>query len=368
MSKYKNNIYLCASNEAEIYLMEDSFPEQAAFFSDVLDMGNISRLGTIKWTAATPQDTTIRLYTRSGNTEGPDETWSSWSSPYLVSDGSKIESPSARYLQWKALLMTSNRKNSPIIDSVTVSYLPLNDAPIISDYKISVKGIALKERSESGDSDPRLDELENNINASKPGGEDNQPLTKNLSTAKDYYQEGALSLLWKAEDPNGDNIIFSLYYKSETENEWKQIGKDYTKNFYTWDTKAISDGIYRIKIVASDSVDTPENIALQSEMTTEPITVDNTGPVISKPTVEIKSSSAKIIFNVKDNLSSIVKCKYSVNGGGWKIIFPDDQINDTLKEDYTLTLKLEKKGEYNITFQALDTENNISTASVSFNY
>lgn len=368
MAKYKNNIYICASNEAEIYLLEDSFPEQAAFFSDVLDMGNVSKLGTIKWNAITPQDTTIRLFTRSGNTENPDETWSSWSTPYLVSEGSKIESPSARYVQWKASLMTSNRKNSPVIDSVTVSYLPMNDAPMIMDYKLSIKGIALKERNEPGDSDPRLDELENIISASKPVNENDQPMTKNLSTSKDYYQEGALSLIWKAKDPNGDNMLFSLAYKGETEKEWKQLVKDYRKNFYTWDTKAIPDGVYRIKIVASDSLDTPDNFALESRLITEPITVDNTGPVISKPMMEIKSSAANIIFNVKDNLSPIVKCKYSVNGGEWKIIFPDDQINDTLKEDYKLILKLEKKGEYNITFQAIDSENNISTTSASFDY
>jgi len=368
MSNYKGNIYLCSGNEAEIYLMEDSYPEQAVFFSEVCDTENVSRFGTVKWTGATPLDTAIRLYTRSGNTENPDDTWSNWSAPYLVSEGSRIESPSARFIQWKSVLMTSNRKNTPYLDSVTVSYLPLNDSPVISDLKISIKGIAVKERGEAGDSDPRLVELEKFISQNNSDGDKNKPFARNNATSKDFYQEGALSFLWKAEDPNGDDIAFSIYYKGETESEWKLLIKDYEKNFYTWDTKTVPDGFYRIKITASDAVDTPDDIALETQLISEIIAIDNTGPAISKPLVEVKSSSAKISFNIKDNLSAIASCKYSINGGKWKIIFPDDLISDTLKEDYTLNLKLEKKGEYTVTFQAFDAENNLATGSVTFTY
>jgi hypothetical protein len=368
MSNYKGKTYICSGNEAEIYLMEDSYPEQAVFYSDAYDTENVSRFGTVKWMGATPQDTAIRLYTRSGNTENPDDTWSNWSAPYLVSDGSRIESPSARFIQWKSVLMASNRKNTPYLDSVTVSYLPLNDSPIISGLKISIKGIAVKERGEPGDSDPRLVELEKLNSQNNSDSDKNKPFARNNATSKDYYQEGALSFLWKAEDPNGDAISFSLYYKGEMESEWKLLIKDYEKNFFTWDTKTVPDGFYRIKITASDAVDTPDDIALETQFISEIITIDNTGPVISKPLVEVKSSSARISFSIKDNLSAIAGCKYSINGGKWKIIFPDDSISDTLKEDYTLNLKLEKKGEYTITFQAFDAENNLSTGSVTFTY
>lgn len=366
MSTYKGNIYICASNEAEIYLMEDSFPEQAVFYSQVLDTANVSKFGTVKWNASTPQDTAVRLYSRSGNTEEPDDTWSGWSVPYIAADGSKIESPSARFIQWKALLISSNRKNTPSIDSVTLSYLPLNDEPRVIDLKISVKGIALKERNDSGEMDPRLEELEKTVTNGKPNSAKDNSMSRNISSAKDFYQEGALSFIWKAEDPNGDSIIFDLYYKDESDKEWKVLEKDYIKNFYTWDTKTVADGNYRIKITVSDSVDTPSNIALSSEFISESVVIDNTGPVVSKPTFEIKSSSVKVLFNAKDNLSPIVKCKYSVNGEKWQMLFPDDLINDTLKEDYTLNLKLEKKGEYTIVFQVYDMENNISTTSVTF--
>jgi hypothetical protein len=368
MSNYKGNIYLCSGNEAEIYLMEDGYPEQAVFFSDVCDTGNISKFGTVRWMGTTPQDTAIRLYTRSGNTENPDDTWSNWSSPYLAPEGSKIESPSARFVQWKSILMTQNRKSTPYLDSVTVSYLPLNNSPVISDLKISIKGIAVKERSETGDSDPRLVELEKFISQNSSDGEKNKPFAKNNATSKDFYQEGALSFLWKAVDPDGDDISFSIYYKGETESEWKLLIKDYEKNFYTWDTKTVPDGFYRIKITASDSIDTPDDIALETKFISEIITIDNSGPSISKPLVELKASSARITFSIKDNLSAIASCKYSINGGKWKILFPDDLISDTPKEDYTLNLKIEKKGEYTVTFQAFDAESNISTGSVTFTY
>ncbi len=46
----------------------------------------------------------IEVFTRSGNTETPDETWSPWSAAYTAPSGSPITSPKARYLQWRVAL------------------------------------------------------------------------------------------------------------------------------------------------------------------------------------------------------------------------------------------------------------------------
>ena len=55
------------------------------------------------------------MFTRSGNTATPDDTWSAWSGPYAVSEGEEIKSPNARYLQWKAVLTGKQATPDPDI-------------------------------------------------------------------------------------------------------------------------------------------------------------------------------------------------------------------------------------------------------------
>ena len=66
------------------------------------------RWGVIRWRAA-PQPGEVNVFTRSGNTATPDETWSAWSKPYSNPGGEQIVSPNARYLQWRAVLTASRR-------------------------------------------------------------------------------------------------------------------------------------------------------------------------------------------------------------------------------------------------------------------
>ena len=51
----------------------------------------------------------VQLFTRSGNTEKPDDSWSDWVGPYTRAGGEAIKSPAARFLQWKAVLTQARR-------------------------------------------------------------------------------------------------------------------------------------------------------------------------------------------------------------------------------------------------------------------
>ena len=56
--------------------------------------------GLIRWEGAG----SVALFTRSGNTEKPDDSWSDWAGPYTRKEGDAIKSPPARFLQWRAVL------------------------------------------------------------------------------------------------------------------------------------------------------------------------------------------------------------------------------------------------------------------------
>ena len=79
--------------------------------------------------------TALRFRTRSGNSTRPDRTWSDWSDPLSDPAGSRISSPNARYIQWKAEF-TGRAGATPVLDNVTVAYLPQNMPPVVKTINV----------------------------------------------------------------------------------------------------------------------------------------------------------------------------------------------------------------------------------------
>ena len=107
--------------------------------SDILDAGNTSTWGALRWTVSTPAGTSAALRTRSGNTSKPDETWSEWSAAMTVAAGEQIRSPKARYLQWRAVL-SGKPGVTPVLTSVTAAYQPRNIRPEVKSITVHPAG------------------------------------------------------------------------------------------------------------------------------------------------------------------------------------------------------------------------------------
>src|SRR6185437_1333858 len=100
------------------------------------DAGTVATWGAIRWRASGSQKD-VQLFTRSGNTATPDDTWSPWSSAYTHEGGEPIASPKARYLQWRAVLTSPGSSgDGPVLTSVTAAYLPRNLRPIVSSITV----------------------------------------------------------------------------------------------------------------------------------------------------------------------------------------------------------------------------------------
>src|SRR5712692_4344799 len=109
----------------------------------------VSTWGAISWRGAAPGGSRIDLFTRAGNTETPDDTWSVWSSAYANADGSSITSPKARYLQWRAVL--TGKGDGPVLTSVTAAYLQRNLRPQVRSVTVHPPGIVFQKPFATGD-------------------------------------------------------------------------------------------------------------------------------------------------------------------------------------------------------------------------
>ena len=88
------------------------------FTSRVFDAGGPANWGALSFTGQTPTGTGIVVRVRTGNTAIPDGSWSSFTP---VSSGGAIGGNS-RYIQYQAELTTSDAKQTPVLQEVSIGY------------------------------------------------------------------------------------------------------------------------------------------------------------------------------------------------------------------------------------------------------
>src|SRR5258708_35031819 len=85
-------IIAATSNPGKVFSLAATQAATGTYNSDVRDAGTVATWGVIRWRAASKPGE-VELFTRSGNTATPDETWSSWSKAYTAANGERIASP-----------------------------------------------------------------------------------------------------------------------------------------------------------------------------------------------------------------------------------------------------------------------------------
>ena len=122
-------LYAASSNLGKIFVLGPGPENEGTYESDVFDAKVFSRWGRAEFRGAGSVD----LLARSGNVDNPDRNWSPWK-PVNLTKESETGVPAARYAQWKAVLHAGSVR--PLVDTVTLNYLPKNVAPEIEDVSV----------------------------------------------------------------------------------------------------------------------------------------------------------------------------------------------------------------------------------------
>ena len=61
-----------------------------------------------------------------------------------------------------------------------------------------------------------------------------------------------ITLTWQAEDPDGDRLVYNVYFRGEDETQWKLLRSNTHDNSITFDADVLADGKYFFRVVASD--------------------------------------------------------------------------------------------------------------------
>ncbi len=347
-----SDLYAATSNVAKLFRIGVSPSHEGTFESPIKDTKFVSRWGVLAWRGDLPAGCELQFYTRSGNSERPDNTWSDWAGPYSDRNGEALKNPAARYLQWKAILRASGDK-SPTLDEVTISYLNENLPPQIHSLNVSTTG----ERTSAAGVPANL---------AMSGGLSVGASSSGFGSAPQSASSGKtpITLAWQADDPNGDQLIYSLYLKATDEQDWHLLKDKIHQTNYTIDPTALADGKYVARLVASDEESNPPNLARKSELLSAPFWVDNTPPDVEVLRQNVTGSTAEVQFSAEDSTSPLRSAETSLDGQDWHDVLSDDGIVDSRRETFTVKLTHLQAGEHVLTLRASDTSGNIGVGKV----
>ena len=343
------------SNPGRLLRLSTTRADRGTYTSDVRDAQTVAAWGTIKWQEGTTGGR-VEIATRSGNTRTPDETWSEWSAAYTDREGSPITSPRARYLQWRAVL-TAGRNETPYLTSVTAAYLPRNLRPRVTSITVHPPGTVFQRPFPV---DPEIAGFEGDL----PERRANAGQGNNLSSptlGRRTYQRGLLTIVWRAEDENRDDLTYDVQYRREGETTWKSLKRAMSEAILVWDTSSVPNGRYFVRVVAADTPSNSPATALTGAMESTSFDIDNTPPVVTVTSVRRDGTRTIVAFEVRDDSSAVQKAEFSLDGDRWQTVYPRDGIADSRTEQFELIFEGDAAAR-GVIIRATDALNNATSA------
>jgi hypothetical protein len=306
-------LYATTSNLGKIFVLGSAPESEGSYESDVFDAKIFSRWGRVDFRGTG----TVDLLARSGNVDNPDRNWSPWKQVDL-SKGAEMGVPAARYAQWKVVLHAGSTK--PTIDTVTLDYLPKNVTPELDDVSVQI-GVRYQPLSKSSGIS-----LSTDVSGSA-GSHFESPVPST-------HDRDSIGVKWSAHDENDDQLVYSVYYRGDTESRWLLLKDNLTDKAYSFDASLLPDGGYTIKVVASDAPSHSPGEALTASKESRRFEVDTTPPRIEDLAAAIEGEQIHVRFRAEDGFSSIKRAEYSVDAGDWKYVEPVGQLSDAKVETY----------------------------------
>ena len=335
----------------KVFRLADAAGPSGSYESPVHDSGSVARWGRLAWRSTGGK---VQLATRSGNSARPDKTWSDWSPPLSDAQNSLIKSPNARYIQWRASL----EGPGAAVENVSLAYLPQNNPPVIRSISVSMQaGSAQKAASATSSTAAAYSiTVTDTGETSTPAGTPTQTLSHGFGSQ--------VQVTWQADDPDGDRLLYSLYFRGEDEKEWKLLRANIAENSLLLDGDVLADGRYYFRVVASDQPSNAANVARTDELVSSPVLIDNTPPVVTLSAPLRSNDRVEVDADVVDRTSPLRRFEYSLDAGPWTPVEAADGVTDSPREQYHIAIDRLRAGEHLLVVRAYDTANNAGLAKV----
>jgi hypothetical protein len=346
-------VWAATSNPAALWQLGPERTPRGELLSMVLDARRIARFGVAQWRGEAGGGR-VGLATRSGNTEEADTTWSPWAPVTGSGQGGTIQSPAARYLQWRVTL----EGGSPRIESVETAWREQNQAPRVEDVLVAPQGEGFRE----GEIQPRLEPVTQTL----PGGQRVEYSAPPPGAPRQLHDlpvwaRGLRTVQWRASDANGDALRFRLEVRAEPAGTWQKVADDVDQASYTWDTSALPDGRYRLRVTASDAGGNAVGEEMTGSGLSQPFTVDNTPPTVAELAAHGEPGALVVTGRAEDAESALQRVEVALDDDPWRAVTPEGGFTDQRAHSFRVRLGDVRPGEHSVSIRAVDLAGNSAT-------
>ncbi|MDP2914578.1 MAG: WD40 repeat domain-containing protein [Candidatus Aminicenantes bacterium] len=351
--------YLLSNNPVQLSVI---YPEQrlsGEYISPVLDARILSTWGKMSWDVDLPEGALVQFQTRSGNSYEPGPSWSDWSPPYQKREGEQILSPKARYLQFRALFKAISGKQSPVLSKAVLFYLQTNVAPVFSRLEaLTPNEVFLKM--------PDQEEIIQGLEKRAPDAAAKKDDGLRFAMPKKVERKGYQTIQWDTEDENGDSLLYTISLRQEGEKDWRVLEDGWAETLFTLATTNFPDGVYFLKVTASDLPSNPPALEKTAEKISQALVIDNSPPQVKNVLAVRDGTQLNVSFLAEDAFSPIKDVRYLVRPDDWRVVFPEDGICDSKQESFKFKIALAGTSDKMITILVKDAAGNTATIKQAF--
>ena len=352
-----SSVVAATSNLGKLYRLGDGWAAIGTYEAPVHDSGSVARWGHLQARMDSCGGCSVVFQTRSGNASRPDKTWSDWSSP--VNGG--VASPNARYIQWKAEFIGANG-NSPVVDNVNIAYLPQNTPPVVKSIAVVTQAVATATSKTAAPQTPS--QAAYSVTVTDTGDAPQASSAGTPSQTLNRATSQQISISWQAEDPDGDKLVYGVYFRGEGEREWKLLKANMQENVLVLDGDVLADGRYYFRVVASDRLVNPPSTARTGELIGIPVLIDNTPPLLTAGEPRRNGAGIELDVDAVDSASPLRRAEYSLDAGPWTPIEAADGLIDSQREKLLVRIDSFPAGEHLIVVRAYDAAGNAGLVKV----
>ena len=320
------------------YTVQAARPGDAMYFTPPLDAESKARFGAIAWFGSGA----LTAKARCGNTITPDKSWTDWSAD--LDNGGRVPCGPTRFLQ---LRFSWGRDAVAALRSVEVTYQQANLRAEITEFDPDSPFFAAGKGK-----------------APQPDAPGPQASTRDVAAKPPAKNPLKLELSWKTDNPDNDDLRFTLYYRAVGEALWRPILRDddvLTKPKYTWETESVPEGRYELRLVADDSPSNDPRDVLSDERISVPVLIDNHQPSV----LGLAYAKGGIRGKAVDGFSAIAALEMSVDGGPWWPLRSEDGMFDAREEAFSTPLPDGlKPGPHAVAVRAYDRAGNMGSAEL----
>jgi len=344
------------SEPAMLYRLRPAGAE-AVWRSQPLDAGARSDWGVLSFYARGGWE----IRTRSGNVESPNERWSPWSAP-ARSTGSRVESPSARYLQFEVRLPEG--AEADYLSNLSISYNVENLAPRIGGVKMQKVAFTQANASKISRAGA-LGQLVSQYFQSARNVVKQKSDARNGLTIEDLMQPfaGLWQVEWEAEDPSGDKLLARIELIDQATKRAMVVGENIKENMFLLNTRNYPDGWYRVYVTVADDIESEFGDPIQSGEFSPPFLIDNTPPLITLRAEFDPDGKLAITGTARDELGYIAAVYYFDDQGVWQRLSSDDRLFDQPEEYFHFT---PAGGLRTVIVKAVDQNGNLGFARINY--